>query len=368
MIINSGDDMYWKVNNKIFYSKILAMDEAHLSGKKIEFHFYDNWLTNNMSDPTDFMSWDNVLLDRVMEIREKWPKIRLWYSGGRDSHLALQTFIKNKIPIDELVVIDFHYRYAEYPYIYKSLISRKEELRDIIKEITCREFDSKSQKDIFGKNWHLENENTVFTALPPISRMINYFYEADKNWCNITGAEKPRVMCFDGKMYSSMNDGTPQTLIGIWNHEPFYISKNVPIFQYQTWSLVNYILRTPELKNYSDHELNMGLNTIPKNPWNLNSLYYHGCRGALRTEFANYELGLPFGKAFQVEYATKIGLVRYNDLEETWKNHYPEIHKAFRNGMLSMDENYESYHQNSNVSLQPLKIHSKRHFLKDRIP
>ena len=365
MIINSSDDMYWKVNGKAFYSKILAMDEAHLSGKNIEFHFYDDWLTDNMADPTNFVSWEEVLLDRAMELREKWKKLRLWYSGGRDSYTALQAFIRNNIVIDELCVIDFNYRFAEYPYIYKSLL--KENIKEQVKKITLCPFDVDVQKAIYGKGWEYKNNNTIFIALPPISEIINYYYPANKDWCNITGCEKPRVICDGGKMYSSMNDGTPQFLIGVQNHEPFYISQFVPIFQYQTWNLVNYILTNPKLKRCSDQELNMGLNTIPKNPWEMDNLYYHGCKGALRTEFASYELGLPLGKAFQTEYATKLNLARYEDIEESWKRHYPEINKSFRNGILQVDEAYNKFHQGNDVKYQPLKIHSKRHYLRDRV-
>lgn len=369
MFRNEGDDMCWFVGNTPYYSKLLAIDASKQSGEQIKFWFYDKWLSESFAtDYTKVLKWEDVLFDRAMEIREKWPRVRLWYSGGRDSHLAFKTFVKHNILIDELVIIDFHFRYAEYPYMYNYLIKEKS-LGNLenIKKITTQKFDVQAQIDIFGKKWYLEDENTVFSALPPISRFVNYFYDADKNWCNITGAEKPRVMCHDGRMYACMNDGTPQTLIGIWNHEPFYISPTVPIFQYQTWALVNYILTTPELKKYSDHELNMGLNTIPNNPWDLNSLYYHGCKGALRTDFADFALGLPLGKAFQQEYATKIGLVRYQEFEDVWEKHYPEINKAFRHGMISLDVNYEPYHQNNNVNLQPLKVHSKRHFLKERI-
>jgi hypothetical protein len=362
-IRNESDDVYWKVGNKAFYSKLLAIDDAHVSNKKLEFCFYDRWLSDNMSmDITNAMDWDSVLLDRAMEIRDKWDHVRLWYSGGRDSHLILQTFIKHNIPIDELVVIDFNYAAAEYRYIYDYLIDNPPVC---VKKITKIVHDEKSHKEIFAKNWHMKDENTTFNALPPVSAMINQFYPEKYDWCNVTGAEKPRVICEDGKMYASMNDGTVQTLIGINNHEPFYVSPGVPIFQYQTWNLVNYI--NTHLKNVPDHDLNMGLNTIPKNPWDHTSLYYHGCRGALRTEFAAYELGLPLGKAFQSEFALKIGLARYADIENTWQKFYPEINRQFRNGMLQLDEAYNAFHQGGDTKYQPLKVHSMRHYLQDRV-
>ena len=40
-----------------------------------------------------------------MQLRDEYDYIRLYYSSGSDSETCLQTFMKNNIPIDEIVVV-----------------------------------------------------------------------------------------------------------------------------------------------------------------------------------------------------------------------------------------------------------------------
>ena len=48
---------------------------------------------------------NHLLKTRIKNLRDKYSYIRLWFSGGKDSTLALQTAIKNNVFIDEIVVI-----------------------------------------------------------------------------------------------------------------------------------------------------------------------------------------------------------------------------------------------------------------------
>ena len=50
-------------------------------------------------------SWEELLRQRALQIRQHYDYVRLWYSGGADSHTVLLTYLKNKIPLDEIVMI-----------------------------------------------------------------------------------------------------------------------------------------------------------------------------------------------------------------------------------------------------------------------
>ena len=47
-------------------------------------------------------SFYSLLVQEAKTIREKYPKVRLWYSGGCDSSLILDVFTKNNIHLDEI--------------------------------------------------------------------------------------------------------------------------------------------------------------------------------------------------------------------------------------------------------------------------
>ena len=94
--------MYWfsKKLNKIYYFK----HQALLEDQNMEFHMgplYDNY--DWTVEPTD--SWKQVLKSHALKLREKYKYLRLWYSGGSDSQTVLNTFVDNKIHLDEIAIV-----------------------------------------------------------------------------------------------------------------------------------------------------------------------------------------------------------------------------------------------------------------------
>lgn len=78
--------------------------DALLSADDIEFHLADkydqyNWRT----EPT--RSWSELVKEQCTRLRDENKYLRLWYSGGEDSHTILKCFIDNGIPIDEIAMM-----------------------------------------------------------------------------------------------------------------------------------------------------------------------------------------------------------------------------------------------------------------------
>jgi hypothetical protein len=97
------DYFHWQCNDKIFFNKPLVINENISSGKPILFKAPDAYNKVDCSqEPTD--DWETILCRRAQELKDSYKKIRLWYSGGSDSHKVLMTFIKNGIYIDEIVI------------------------------------------------------------------------------------------------------------------------------------------------------------------------------------------------------------------------------------------------------------------------
>jgi hypothetical protein len=73
-----GDDVYWSIGPN--------------------FDCYDF-----LQKPSN--SYKNLILKRIKDIRNRYDYIRLWFTGGRDSRLVLDTALENNIHIDEIVSI-----------------------------------------------------------------------------------------------------------------------------------------------------------------------------------------------------------------------------------------------------------------------
>jgi len=50
-------------------------------------------------------SFNDLIVERLKQLRSKYAYLRLWFSGGKDSRIILDTAIKNNIKIDEILTI-----------------------------------------------------------------------------------------------------------------------------------------------------------------------------------------------------------------------------------------------------------------------
>jgi hypothetical protein len=94
---------YWysPTLDKAFAQKANAL----LSSDDIQFHLDKRYNSNRydwLTEPSE--TWDELIRDKCLELRENYKYLRLWYSGGEDSHTILDAFIKHKIPLDEIAM------------------------------------------------------------------------------------------------------------------------------------------------------------------------------------------------------------------------------------------------------------------------
>lgn len=95
---------YYIVNDKQYSNKIEAIFEANKSNADIKWIFYDE-VFNNIDftiEPTELLN--QLYLKRAIQLREKYDYLILFFSGGSDSVHILETFLKNNIKLDEIVV------------------------------------------------------------------------------------------------------------------------------------------------------------------------------------------------------------------------------------------------------------------------
>lgn len=104
MQIESNEDEYgfYEVGPLKFTAKIEAILAGERTGDLVTFNFNDvvysavPWTV----EPTETI--EQLYAKRAWELRNKYDYLILHYSGGWDSHNILETFIKNKIPLEEV--------------------------------------------------------------------------------------------------------------------------------------------------------------------------------------------------------------------------------------------------------------------------
>lgn len=92
----------YSCNGKFFLNKIEAIFEANKSNSFIHWDYHDNIFKDHKWDLEPQLSLNDLYRDRALQLREAYDHLVLFYSGGVDSWNILNSFIKNKIKLDEI--------------------------------------------------------------------------------------------------------------------------------------------------------------------------------------------------------------------------------------------------------------------------
>jgi hypothetical protein len=230
-------EAWYDVNGQKFYSKTAAVEHAKGVVSDVKFKFQEDvWDNVNWTnDPIE--SWETLLQQRCIQIRENYKHVALWYSSGYDSHTILLSFIKNKIPIDELVLLNknsfFHDPEHEYAVYFANYVKNnyypnlKINIIDLNLDYLLDFYNTQ------GSNWinHI-GTNTRFIKTT-LYYFLSYNDYVKKNLVNfdsradVIGYEKAKVYCYDNKWFTFTTDSFLEHAIGT-KTVPFYISKELP--------------------------------------------------------------------------------------------------------------------------------------------
>ncbi len=232
--------IYYKVCEHKFYNLYSACDFAasFFCHEPVKFYFNDekfqsyNW----QSEPET--SFKELMIKRALQIREKYKKIILFFSGGTDSWLMYKIFRDLKIKIDE-IVIGYHNDNFPGAYGYSN---------QIVKWMHKHHYDNDTKitpvdRLFFAKNYIQQkwrNSNFIFDeksisghpffSLTSDANELNKKFQEHykEKWCMILGAEKPYVVCRKGEWYATHLDKQYNHMMALDNCEFFYISEDLP--------------------------------------------------------------------------------------------------------------------------------------------
>ena len=207
---------HFLVNNKQFYSKYYAMKECVETG--VEWPIF-KVLPNENSYHRPKINFHGSCIKECQIISDTSKKVRLWYSGGRDSHHILVHLLKTKSKLDEIcayrrfpAVIDSgtneYDRFNVIEILKKTLNSYNKKVKIIIYDVLPEHFAHWSD--------NLETEYFPYTKNSIIAHTLHPLAEIypeimDLDYVNIIGNTPPctignKFYWLDVNFNSAFND------------------------------------------------------------------------------------------------------------------------------------------------------------------
>jgi hypothetical protein len=192
----------WQVGDKFFDNKWHAVQYA--TDNPLPYNVYCQNSTWDKVDWTIEPEQDIKQLEKnhAKYLRDKYETLLLFFSGGVDSNTVLDTFIKNKIPLDYIClwyVDKYETSYNKDIHLAMTYLKENESKlmgAKILCEKKLEHFEGNSiynfEKPIHNVNFQLRfhhNSNTKSLEL----RNLELYKKVKENGCIITGANKPYV-------------------------------------------------------------------------------------------------------------------------------------------------------------------------------
>jgi len=338
-------DAYWIVDSKKYFRKTDAMIAS--VNNNIEFYYYNkefnafNWTIEPLE------SFKELAKQRAQQLRDSNKYLRLWYSGGADSHTVLQTFLTNNIYLDEIVMVraspidDFETdanretNLRSLPYI-NSIRHDIPNTKISLVDITASQFLEYYKTD----DWAMDSMNHDFSDDP--GNLLNSRKNLEKygnlkvraGGVEITGGDKPKIIRHDGKYYIPLVDSSFQYL-HVVNLKDFYTTPEFPALHAKQCYELKHIL-----DNWFPADENITHNIY--NPEiidpNFKKVWYNCCRQIINPE-------VDFGKGWQL--ITPKGQSRLADAI----SFNPEIVKHYYESLKELQPKISDYWTTLNGSI-----------------
>ena len=244
---------FYTVGHKKFYNKLEAIKENLNTGDPIRFITpYDDFDFSIEPEST----LQKLISDHLTELRSTYKQIKLYYSGGSDSHFILESILSNKIYVDEIVCLKSGIPGADYEiedYAEPFLKKHRDKLRNTkisIKTLSIDDYRRYYKKGVTKEKIQsgavgIHNYFRLFWPLDIFGK------ESKQDVLHITGAEKPEKNIIkhgeDYYMYLIDLDLEPHI-----NNYQFYSSDNSIQNKEAHRMLQNHRTKeTPDVKRYT---------------------------------------------------------------------------------------------------------------------
>jgi len=235
----------WRIGSKTFTNKFTAMIAGKNTEANIHFDLYDSAFLNFEWEHDDPETLQSILYRRCKQLREKHNYIRLFYSGGHDSHTMLLAFMQSNTHVDEIVINIYAYwqqksrlqndQYTkDHPLnreLFRAAIPFIKKIASTIPrtKITIEHITGDYLLSTEGFSSTIQQNSLDITDDKMLHRKALFGEEKQHGVVNLLGAEKPRLKREGGKFYWYALDSN---FVGVSSHGTntgmFYVTPEMP--------------------------------------------------------------------------------------------------------------------------------------------
>lgn len=225
---------YYYTDNNKFHNPFAMFSYAalHTPNTATSFYFYDkefaslDWAT----EPSE--SFELLMETRARQLREKYNRLVLFFSGGTDSVTIYNTYKRLNIHLDE-IVIGYH-EDDSYGHSAKCVQWLQDNIYDSTTVITALSRDGYPVRyESFKDDFLVDNSfryavNTFNGTYESIRQIQDSAVFKNNNSVVILGLEKPHVFFKDGAWYTAHLDKLFAPFLNIDSTEWFFITPELP--------------------------------------------------------------------------------------------------------------------------------------------
>lgn len=267
---------FWMVTGgKIFFNKAEALVYASQHNLLVKFVYHSQVWNEFDRSRLGKVSLQALYKERALQLRDKYDYLVLYYSGGADSDNVLQTFLKNKIKLDEICVkwpkplmdgkfyssnkTDNSARnyWSEWDYAIKPYLKKLSKKHPDIK-ITIKDYMNQISKldfeNLFVKFNSLRAGMIVNTVISDSAlkdkKRVGHIYGIDKPLITLDPTSNDVFMYFTDDCLDliGLNEIDPGSA------EPFYWTPDMPNLAYEmAYQVSQYYLFNKEQRKFIHH-------------------------------------------------------------------------------------------------------------------
>ena len=261
----------YNLNGRRFYNPFAAFLHGSIYDPHTfpRFDFYDREFSaiDWTQEPAESF---RVLCDRrAHQLRNKYDKIILAFSGGTDSITVYNTFVRNHIHIDEIYI---SYAGIDYEHFGSVDIANwlLENHQDKATKISIKTFHTQddiieyekqvsSEDFLVNDNRNLRHQDVKYNR--PVMHQENFDSSySNHNHCIVSGYEKPSLVLRQDGYYFRFLDTVFNSMMMRSNSEFFFVSPDMPeLHAKQCHMMLNYCLKTnttlAELEKFENYYL-----------------------------------------------------------------------------------------------------------------
>jgi len=243
------DRPHYVVAGQPYYNKLHAIFETKKISQQLnispwqilKFSCFDSLADYDFSaEPVE--TYQELCIQRAKQLRDKYSHIRLYYSGGVDSHTTLRSFYLAGLHIDEIIVIKNATVGDDTPsniettqvvvpnlgkiqaWFPKAKIKLLDYVFDVDVKNNADTVEWRSRMTRLVPGWHLtRNPSTAFDI---DNTLLSAFDKSSH--CELVGEPKPNIVRKNGKWYTYMVDNQLEGVLTLPGLELFHFSADFP--------------------------------------------------------------------------------------------------------------------------------------------